>query len=134
MKFSHIATAALIAVASTVAAPVMASDYEIVGDAAKGEKVFRKCKACHMVGDGAKSKVGPVLNGVLGRTAGTFDGFKYSAPMIAAGEEGLVWAPETIGEFLTKPKDYIKGTKMAFAGLRKQSDVDNVVAYLATFE
>jgi cytochrome c len=103
------------------------------GDAAKGERVFKKCAACHAVGDGAKNKVGPQLNEVLGRTAGTVEDYKYSKGMIAAGEEGLVWDESTMATYLAKPRDMIKGTKMAFAGLRKQEDLDNVIAYLATF-
>ncbi|WP_269585896.1 c-type cytochrome [Roseibium sp. Sym1] len=103
------------------------------GDAAKGERVFKKCAACHAVGDGAKNKVGPQLNEVFGRTAGSIDGYKYSKAMTAAGEEGLVWDEATMATYLAKPRDMVKGTRMAFAGLRKQEDLDNVIAYLATF-
>lgn len=103
------------------------------GDVPAGETVFKKCGVCHMVGDDAKNRVGPVLNGVLGRTAGTFEDFKYSPAMIKAGEEGLVWTPETLAEFLAKPKDFVKGTKMTFAGLPKPEDVANIIAYLQTF-
>lgn len=103
------------------------------GDAAKGEKVFKKCKACHQVGDGAANKTGPMLNGVIGRAAASVEGFRYSKALAAKGEEGLVWTEEEMAAFLTKPKKYLKGTKMAFAGLRKAKDRDNVIAYLATF-
>ena len=103
------------------------------GDAAAGEQVFKKCVICHMVGDGAKTKVGPVLNGVFGRTAGTLEGFNYSQPMKDAGAGGLVWTPETVEQFLLKPKDFVKGTKMTFMGLPKPEDIANVVAYLETF-
>lgn len=103
------------------------------GDADAGEKVFKKCKACHAVGDGATNKVGPQLNDVIGRTAGTADGFKYSKGMIEAGEGGMVWDEATMTAFLIKPKDVVKGTKMAFAGLKKEEDLQNVIAYLATF-
>lgn len=103
------------------------------GDAADGEKVFKKCKACHAVGEGAKNKVGPHLNDLFGRTAGTIEGYKYSSAMVSAGDGGLVWDAATIRTYLEKPKDMIKGTKMAFAGLRKDADLDNVLAYLATF-
>jgi len=96
-----------------------------------GEKVFRKCKACHAVGEGAKHKIGPHLNGIFGRTAGTVDGFKkYSKDMVKAGEEGLVWNEETMAAFLAKPKAMIKRTKMSFAGLKKQAELDAVIAYL----
>ncbi|MCX2721129.1 c-type cytochrome [Roseibium salinum] len=103
------------------------------GDAAKGEKVFKKCAACHAVGEGAQNKVGPHLNDILGRTAGTGEDFKYSKPMIDAGKAGLVWDEASLTTYLEKPRDMIKGTKMAFAGLRKQEDLENVIAYLATF-
>lgn len=103
------------------------------GDVPAGETVFKKCAVCHMVGEDAKTKVGPVLNGVFGRTAGTLEGFAFSAAMKKAGEDGLVWTPETMTEFLAKPRDYIKGTKMAFTGLPKPEDIANVIAYLQTF-
>jgi cytochrome c len=103
------------------------------GDVPAGEVVFKKCAVCHMVGENAKSKVGPVLNGVFGRTAGTLEGFNFSSAMKKAGEEGLVWTPETMTEFLAKPRDFVKGTKMAFGGLPKPEDIANVIAYLQTF-
>lgn len=104
------------------------------GDAAKGEKVFGKCKACHMVGDGAKNRVGPELNGIVGRAAGAAEGFKYSDAMMAKAGEGLVWTEENLATYLEKPKDFIPGTKMTFAGLRKDEDRADVIAYLKTFQ
>lgn len=103
------------------------------GDVPAGETVFKKCTTCHMVGEEAKTKVGPPLNDVFGRTAGTLEGFKFSEAMVKAGEGGLVWTPETMAEFLAKPRDYIKGTKMTFGGLPKPEDIANVIAYLQTF-
>ncbi len=120
-------------IASFVAIPVSASDHGALGDVEAGEKVFKKCAACHQVGEKAKNKTGPVLNNVFGRTAGTLEGYKYSKAMIEAGEAGLVWTPETMAEFLTKPKAMIKKTKMAFAGLKKEEDIKNLEAYLLTF-
>ncbi|WP_417689215.1 c-type cytochrome [Roseibium sp.] len=114
------------------AAPLIASSAQ-AGDAAAGEKVFKKCAACHAVGDGAKNKVGPHLNDIFGRKAGELEGFKYSNAMAEAGAEGLAWNEETLTTFLTKPKDMIKGTKMSFAGLRKEADLENIIAYLETF-
>jgi cytochrome c len=98
-----------------------------------GKKVFRKCAACHAVGDKAKNKVGPQLNGLFGRAAGSADAFKFSKAMMGAGSKGLVWDEASVGRYLEKPKAYIKGTKMAFAGLKKDRDIANVIAYLKTF-
>ncbi|MBY6048540.1 c-type cytochrome [Vannielia litorea] len=107
-----------------------AADPELI---AAGEKVFKKCKACHQVGAGAENKTGPQLNGIMGRTAGTVEGFKYSKAMSEAGEGGLVWNTETLAGFLAKPKAYLKGTKMSFNGLRKEDDIAAVEAYLGSF-
>ncbi len=103
------------------------------GDPAAGEQVFKKCAACHAVGEGAKNRVGPMLNDLFGRTAGTGPDFKYSKAMIDAGAGGLVWTPVELSTYLHKPKDLVAGTKMAFPGLPEQADIDNVIAYLATF-
>ena len=114
--------------ATAFAAPAFAE-----GDAAKGEKVFKKCKACLAVGDGAKNKVGPALNGIVGATAGKVADFKYSKAMVEAGEGGLVWDEANLAAYLTKPKDLVKGTKMSFAGLKKEQDRADVIAYLSGF-
>ncbi len=103
------------------------------GDPDKGERVFRKCQACHMVGADAKPRVGPVLNGVIGRTAGTSEGFAYSDAMKEAGAGGLVWDDPTLHTYLENPKKVVPGTKMAFPGLRTEEERDDVIAYLATF-
>lgn len=97
---------------------------------AAGEKVFKKCKACHQVGEGAKNKTGPVLTGIVGAAAGQVEGFKYSKPMKEAGDGGLIWNETELVAFLTKPKAYMKRTKMSFAGLRKEGDIAAVIAYL----
>ena len=102
------------------AAPAQAND------AAAGEKVFKKCKACHYV-DRKKNKSGPHLVDIVGRSAGAVEGFKYSKAM---AESGLVWDEATLAGFLAKPKKYLKGTKMSFVGLKKESDIANVIAYL----
>ncbi len=101
----------------------------MAGDAAAGKKVFKKCKACHFV-DKEKNKVGPYLVCVVGRKAGSVEKFKYSKAMKAKGEEGLVWTEENIAEYLKKPKKYIPKNKMAFAGLKKEEDIANVIAFL----
>ena len=95
-------------------------------DLKKGKKVFNKCKACHAL-EAGKKKVGPSLHGVFGRTAGSVDGFKYSKAM---ADSGIVWDETTIAEYLRQPRKYIPGNKMAFAGLKKQADIDNLMAYL----
>jgi len=101
--------------------------------AAKGEKVFKKCKACHQVGDDAKNRTGPQLNDLLGRTAGSADGFKYSKTFTELGSSGTVWNDETLAAFLANPKAFAKGTKMSFAGLKKENDVQAVTEYLKSF-
>ena len=103
------------------------------GDAAAGEAVFKKCSTCHTVGPGAANKVGPELNGVVGRAAASIADYKYSDAMVEAGKGGLVWTPEKLDAWLKKPKDVVAGTKMTFAGLTDQAEIDNVIAYLQTF-
>ncbi|EBA05673.1 c-type cytochrome [Sagittula stellata] len=102
------------------------------GDAKKGERVFRKCQACHAVGEDAKNKVGPVLNGVVGRPVASVEDFAYSDTLKEMGAEGKTWTPEDLAAFLEKPRDYAKGTKMAFAGLRKEEERADVIAFLMT--
>ena len=109
-----------------------AAGFAAEGDADAGKKVFKKCKICHFV-DKPKKKIGPSLKGVIGRTAGTWDKYKYSKAMKAAGDGGLVWSVETLDEYLIKPKALVPGTKMAFPGLKKAQDRANVIAYIETF-
>ncbi len=99
------------------------------GDAEAGAKVFRKCKACHVV-DAPKHRVGPSLQGLIGRTAGTAEGYKYSKAMIAYGESGIVWDAAALDTYLEAPRKIVAGTKMAFPGLKKPEDRENVIAYL----
>lgn len=96
------------------------------GDSAKGEKIFKKCAACHSV-EAGKNKVGPSLHGVVGRPAGSVEGFKYSDAM---KESGIVWDEATLDSFLTKPKDVVPKTRMAFPGLKDEEDRQDVIAYL----
>lgn len=100
---------------------------------AAGAKVYRKCKACHEIGAGADNKTGPQLNALLGRTMGGVEGFNYSNGFKAAMEEGRVWDEAELAAFLAKPKSYMKGTKMAFAGLKKEKDLIAITAYLKSF-
>lgn len=110
-------------------APEMAAAFD-AELAAAGEKVFKKCKACHQVGEGAKNKTGPVLNGIYGAAVGAVDGYKYSKDLVAAGAEGMVWDDANMAQFFTKPKAMFKKTKMSFAGLKKEKDVAAVIEYL----
>lgn len=109
-------------------------------DAANGEKIFKKCSACHEVGADAKNKVGPMLTGVVGRAAGSVEGYKYGKSMLQAAENGLVWTPGLLAEYITDPKKFLRSylddskakAKMTFK-LKKPEDRADVIAYLATF-
>ena len=98
-----------------------------LGDTAHGEKVFKKCSACHMIASGGKNMIGPNLWSVIGRTAGSVNDYKYSKAMVAYGKE---WTFEEMNSYLIKPQAYVKGTKMAFAGLRKEKDRASVILFM----
>ena len=98
-----------------------------MGDLSHGQKVFKKCSACHMIANDGKNMIGPNLWGVIGRQAGSINDYKYSKAMIAYGKE---WSFEEMNSYLIKPQAYIKGTKMAFAGLRKEKDRASVILYM----
>ena len=109
------------------AALTMAASFALAeGDATAGEKVFKKCKACHVI-DKEKNRLGPHLVGVFGREAGAVDGFKYSKAMM---ESGITWDEATLDAYLADPKGYVPKNKMAFVGLKKEDDRANVIAYL----
>lgn len=112
-----------------LAGPAMAQD----GKAEDGAEVFKKCRACHDVGPEARNKVGPLLNGIIGRKAGTIDGFSYSDANKAAGGKGLVWTEDVLLKYLENPLTFMPGTKMAFAGLKDVQDRKDLIAYLKTF-
>ena len=120
LRYSTAAAVALVVSAGPAAAQ----------DAAAGEKVFAKCKVCHQIGENAKNLVGPVLNGVVGRPAGTYPGYNYSE---ANKNSGLTWDEATLKIYLKNPKAKIPGTKMVFPGLQSDEDIDNVIAYLKQF-
>lgn len=120
----------LLSAATSLAAatfPAAAQDAELV---ANGEKIFKRCAACHMVGPDAKNRVGPELNDLIGRTAGSLEDYKYTDAMIEAGETGLVWDDQTIEAFIADPKAMVKGNKMAFIGVKNPRDRASVVAYI----
>ena len=98
-----------------------------MGDLAHGEKVFKKCTACHQIAASGKNMIGPNLWGVIGRTAGSISDYKYSKAMMAHAKE---WSFEEMNSYLIKPQAHIKGTKMAFAGLRKEKDRASVILYM----
>lgn len=116
--------------ASEPEAETAALDMALVED---GEQVFRQCKACHQVGEGAQNRVGPQLNGVMGREMAAVDGFRYSKTLKEMGAEGMVWNDDTMAEFMADPRGYVKGTKMAFNGLRKDEDIAAITEYLKSF-
>ena len=99
-------------------------------NAADGQRVFNQCRACHTVDQGGRNGVGPNLHGMFDRKAGSVSAFRYSAPMKARGEGGLTWTDETLGAYLRNPRDYIPGGSMAFAGLRNDQQIVDLIAYL----
>ena len=98
-----------------------------LGDVASGEKIFKKCAACHSVNKGGKNKIGPALYNVVGRAVGGVDDYKYSKALASYGKE---WTFEELNGFLQKPASYLKGTKMSYAGLRKEEDRASIIKYL----
>jgi cytochrome c len=103
----------------------------VAQDAALGEKVFQKCKACHQIGEGAKDAVGPVLNGVVGRKAGTYPDYSYSD---ANKNSGITWDEATFREYIKDPKAKVPGTKMIYAGLKDEQKTNDLVAFLKQFD
>jgi cytochrome c len=98
------------------------------GNASRGERLFnQQCKACHTLDQGGASPVGPNLHGLLGRKAGGVQGFSYSDAM---KKSGIVWDDKTLGDYLKDPKGRVPGTKMVYAGLKRQEQLDDMVAYL----
>ena len=98
-----------------------------LGDVVSGKKIFKKCAACHSINKGGKNKIGPALYNVVGRTVGGVDNYKYSKALASYGKE---WTFEELNGFLTKPSSYLKGTKMSYAGLRKEKDRASIIKYL----
>lgn len=119
--------------AAVVAVGLFAGSALADGDVKKGEKVFKRCKACHKVEDG-KNGVGPHLFGIVGRHVASVDGYKYSKAMTEYGSGDEVWDADRLNRYLHKPKKEVKGTKMAFAGLKKDKQIADLIAYLDTLK
>ena len=100
-------------------------------DPAEGEKVFATCKACHQIGEGAKNAIGPELNGVIGRKAGSVAGYSYSD---ANKNSGITWDESNLAEYLKDPKVKVPGTKMIFAGIKDEKKVQDLIAFLKQFD
>jgi cytochrome c len=107
--------------------PVLAQDAE------NGAEVFKKCRTCHQVGDAAKNSVGPILNGIVGRPAGTIEGFSYSPANKEAESKGLVWTEDILFKYLENPAAFMPKTKMIFPGIKDEQDRKDVIAYLKKF-
>jgi cytochrome c len=146
MKLTYIALATSLAFGA-IATPAIAQDATATfdraaeieaaiaaGDVKKGEKVFKKCNACHKIGDDAKNAVGPQLNNFFGNEIGSVADYKYSDALLEKKASGQIWDIEALDAFLLKPRDYIKKTKMSFAGLKKEKDRANVIAFLASIQ
>jgi len=118
---------ALIVPLALVFSPVAAQ----AQDAAAGEKTFAQCRACHQIGPTAKNAVGPVLNGVIGRKAGTVEGYNYSP---ANKNSGITWDEATFSEYIKDPKAKVPGTKMIYAGLKDEQKIKDLIAYLKQFD
>ncbi len=114
-----------------IAAAVLAASSAYAQDAANGEKVFAQCRACHQIGESAKNAVGPHLNGLFGRKAGTVEGYSYSA---ANKNSGITWDEATFTDYIKDPKAKIPGTKMVYAGLKDEQRIKDLIAFLKQFD
>ncbi len=129
MRYQMFAAAALAASFGAFGSQALAQDAALI---AEGENVFKRCAACHQIGPDAVNRVGPQLTTLIGRTAGTVEGFRYSKASVEAGEGGLVWTEEVLFEYLENPRAFMKGTNMAFAGLKKPEEREAVIAYIVS--
>jgi cytochrome c len=128
MKLKLAIVAATLASLAALAGRAAAQD---AGDPAAGQRTFAICRACHQIGPSAKNSVGPILNGVVGRKAGTVEGYSYSD---ANKNSGLTWDEANLKEYLKNPKAKVPGTKMTFPGLPRDEDIDNVIAFLKQYD
>lgn len=109
------------------------ADAEQIGDPDNGARVFKACQSCHEVGAGATNRIGPDLNGIFGRRAGSQAGFSYSKSMLRAGSDELIWTWATLDSFLENPKNLVSKSRMSFAGLKDAGDRADVLAYLRIY-
>ncbi|MEH6720363.1 MAG: cytochrome c family protein [Aurantimonas endophytica] len=119
--------------AEGAAAPA-AEPVAVAGDAAAGQSAFRKCAACHAVGEGAANKIGPELNGIVGETVASVEGYSFSPALTTFAAEHPTWTPELLTQWLENPRELVPGTKMVFPGIRDADEIANIIAYLATFD
>ncbi|MCA8926834.1 MAG: cytochrome c family protein [Alphaproteobacteria bacterium] len=119
--------------AAALAGLVLSAGVAHAGDPDKGKSVFNKCKSCHMIGPNAKTRVGPELNGIVGRPMGSVEGFHYSKELKEMGEAGGVWDADKLNAYIKKPKAMIPHGRMPFPGLANDQQRDDLVAYLKQF-
>jgi cytochrome c len=120
----------LVALTLAIAASVGSAATAFAQDPAAGENVFKKCRACHQIGEGAKSGVGPHLNGLIGRPSGSVEGYKYSE---ANKNSGVTWTEDAFKKYIADPRGFMPGNRMAFAGLKDAKEIDDLVAYLKQY-
>jgi cytochrome c len=125
----HMKTSTLSAL--VVVTSLAATSGALAQDAAAGKTSFNKCLACHAIGDGAKNKVGPLLNGLDGRKSGTVEGYSYSD---ANKNSGITWGKDVFLEYIKEPKAKIPGTKMVFAGIKNEKEANDLWAYVSSFD
>ena len=118
----------VLAASLAISSPTLAADDK----SSAGERLFSRCKSCHEIGEDARHKIGPHLDGIIGRVAGSMDGFKYSIAMREAGESGLVWDRDTLSSYLEKPSDFVSGNRMSFRGMADEGDRAVLIEWLAT--
>lgn len=126
MRIKFVSAAGLAALLAAAAAlPAAAQDLE------NGAEVFKKCRACHQIGESAKNAVGPVLNGLFGRKSGTIEGFSYSD---ANKSSGVTWDDATFAKYIADPKAFMPGNKMAFAGVKDPEDIKDLTAFIKQYD
>ena len=117
-------------VCTALAALALASPPAVAQDAAAGQRVFNQCRACHSIEQGGRNLVGPNLHGVVGRRAGSIEGFRYSRPMQEKREQGFAWTEENLRAYIRSPKDVVPGGSMSYPGLRNEQQLNDLIAYL----